>query len=95
MQDACSTSSAKLLLKKWMILTVLLSNSWLVNNKQLKKNIGKDLCISWAGEICFITKEAAGLALEHLLSALTSNNIPQTKRANFSSRDSENPICLV
>lgn len=54
MQDTCSTSSAKLLLKKWMIRTVLLSNSWLVNYRQPKKNnIGKVLCVSWAVEICF------------------------------------------
>lgn len=55
-----SASSAKLLLKKWMILTVLLSNSWLVNYKQPKKNnIGKVLCISWAVEICFYNQRSS------------------------------------
>lgn len=59
-QDTCSTSSAKLLLKKWMIRTVLLSNSWLVNYRQQKKNnIGKVLCVSWAVEICFYNQRSS------------------------------------
>lgn len=63
-----------------MILTVLLSNSWLVNYKQPKKNnIGKVLCISWAVEICFYNQRSSKTwirtftACSHLKH---SNNIP-------------------
>lgn len=86
MQDTRSTRSAKLLLNKWMILTVLLSNSWLVNYKQPKRNnIGKVLCISWAVEICFYNqkKSSRTLTLKSIVCSYFKYYFPQTKYAIF------------
>lgn len=95
----CSASSAKLLLKKWMILTVLLSNSWLVNYKQPKKNnIGKVLCISWAVEICYYNQRSSktcirtSTACSHLKH---SNNIPWIWGFSFERHWKSNSSCLM